>query len=58
MKKKTFDAVAFLRKRREELPCAYAGLTTEQIREPVQQSLKNSPLCKKTPRGRDAEKKT
>lgn len=44
MKKKTFDAVAFMRKRREEFSRAYAGLTAEQIQERLQQSLKNDPL--------------
>jgi len=44
MKKKTFDAVAFMRKRREELSRAYAGLTAEQIEERIQESLKNDPL--------------
>jgi hypothetical protein len=58
LKKKTFDAVAFMRKRREELSRDYAGLTTKQIQERMQQSLKNNPLWKKTPAGRDAEKKT
>ncbi len=43
-KKKTFDAVAFMRKRREELSREYAGLTAEQIEERVQQSLKDDPL--------------
>ena len=46
MKEKTLDAVAFMRKRREELSRTYAGLTTEQIRERIQQSLKNDPLWK------------
>jgi hypothetical protein len=46
-KKKTFDAVAFTRKRREELSRAYAGLTAEQIEERIQQSLKDNPLWKK-----------
>jgi hypothetical protein len=45
--KKTFDAVAFTRKRREELSRAYAGLTAEQIEERIQQSLKDNPLWKK-----------
>ena len=44
MKKKTFDAVAFMRKRREELSRAYAGLTAEQIEERIQEALKNDPL--------------
>ncbi len=42
--KKTFDGVAFMRKRREELSRAYAGLTAEQIEERVQQTLKDDPL--------------
>ena len=45
--KKTFDAVAFMRKRREELSRAYAGLTAEQIEERIQQSLKDDPLWKR-----------
>ena len=44
--KKTFDAVAFMRKRREELSRAYAGLSAEQIEERVQQTLKDDPLWK------------
>jgi hypothetical protein len=44
MKKKTFDAVAFMRQRREELSRAYAGLTAEQIEERIQESLKDDPL--------------
>jgi hypothetical protein len=58
MKKKTFDAVAFMRKRREELSRAYAGLSAEQIRERMQQSLKNDPLWKKPPEGKASEKRT
>lgn len=58
MKKKTFDAVAFMRKRREELSRAYAGLTAEQIRERIQQSLKNDPLWKKPPEGKTSKKRT
>jgi len=46
MKKKTFDAVAFMRKRREELSRAYAGLSAGQIEERVRQALKNDPLWK------------
>jgi hypothetical protein len=45
--KKTFDAVAFMRKRREELSRDYAGLSAEQIEERVQQSLRNDPLWQK-----------
>jgi hypothetical protein len=51
MKKKKFDAVAFMRKRREELSRAYAGLTAEQIEERIRQSLKNDPLWKKPRQG-------
>jgi len=49
MKKKTFDAVAFMRKRREELSRAYAGLSAEQIEERVQQALRDDPLWKQRP---------
>jgi len=42
--KKKFDAVAFMRKRREELSCAYVGLSAEQIEERIQQALKDNPL--------------
>ena len=47
--KKTFDAVAFMRKRREELSRAYAGLSAEQIEEQVQQALKDDPLWRQCP---------
>ncbi len=43
-KKKTFDVVAFMRKRREELSRAYAGLSAKQIEERVQQALRDNPL--------------
>jgi hypothetical protein len=56
--KKTFDAVAFMRKRREELSRAYAGLTAEQIEERIQQSLKNDPLWRKPPQGKVTRKGT
>ncbi|HCO96225.1 MAG TPA: hypothetical protein DIU00_20175 [Phycisphaerales bacterium] len=49
MKKKTFDALAFMRKRREELSRAYTGLSRQQIEEQIQQSLKDSPLWKPCP---------
>ena len=45
--KKTFDAVAFMRKRREELSRAYAGLSAEQIEERVQQTLKDDLLWRR-----------
>ncbi len=60
-KKKTFDAVAFMRKRREELSRAYAGLSAEQIEAKVQQTLKNDPLWQRQRRTRassSAKKKT
>jgi hypothetical protein len=47
--KKTFDAVAFMRKRREELSHAYAGLSAEQIKERIRQALKDNPLWKPRP---------
>lgn len=45
--KKTFDAVAFMRERREELSCAYAGLTAEEIAERIREALKDDPLYKR-----------
>jgi hypothetical protein len=45
--KKTFDAVAFMRKRREELSRDYAGLSAEQMEDRIRQSLKNDPLWMK-----------
>ncbi len=44
MKKKTFDAVAFVRRRREEFSHNYAGLGWRQIEERIQQTLKDDPL--------------
>jgi hypothetical protein len=58
VKKKTFDAVAFMRKRREELSRAYADLSAEQIHERIQQSLKNDPLWRKSRQKKEAEKGT
>lgn len=58
MKKKTFDAVAFMRKRREELSRAYAGLTAEQIERRIQRTLKADPLWRKPPEGEAIEKTT
>jgi len=46
--KKTFDAVAFMRKRREELSRAYAGLNAEQIAQQLHQALKDNPLWKQS----------
>jgi hypothetical protein len=46
MKKKTFDAVVFMRKRREELSRTYAGLSAKQIKERIRQTLKDNPLRK------------
>jgi hypothetical protein len=45
--KKTFDAVAFMRKRREELSQAYANLSAEEIEQRVQEALKDNPLWKR-----------
>ena len=45
--KKTFDAAAFMRKRREELSRAYSGLSAEQIKERILNDLKGDPLWKK-----------
>ena len=45
--KKTFGAVAFMQKRREELSRAYAGLSAEEIEERLQQALKDDPLCRR-----------
>jgi hypothetical protein len=59
--KKTFDAVAFMRKRREELSRAYAGLSAQQIEEKVQQALKDDPLWQRYRRTRtpsSSKKKT
>ena len=47
MKKKTFDAVAFMRKRREELSCEYADLNWQEIEKRIQQALKDDPLWRK-----------
>jgi hypothetical protein len=47
--KKTFDAVAFMRKRREELSRAYANLDWQQIEQRIQQSLKDNPLWTQHP---------
>ncbi|MBP7051702.1 MAG: hypothetical protein KBE65_11855 [Phycisphaerae bacterium] len=51
-RKKTFDAVAFMRKRREELSRAYDGLTAEQIEERIQQTLKDDPLWRQQSQAR------
>ena len=56
--KKTFGAVAFMRKRREELSRAYAGLSAEQIEERIQQTLKDDPLWRKAREGKATEKRT
>jgi hypothetical protein len=45
--KKTFDAVAFMRKRREELSRVYANLSAEEIEARVQEALKDNPLWKR-----------
>jgi hypothetical protein len=54
MKKKTFDAVAFMRRRREELSRAYAGLGWQLIEKRIQQALKDDPLWRQGPHGQAA----
>jgi hypothetical protein len=55
VKNRSFDPVAFMRKRRGELSRAYTGLTAEQIEEQVQQGLRNDLLWKKPPEGKPAK---
>jgi hypothetical protein len=55
VKKKTVDAVAFMRKRREELSRVYSGLSAEQIRERIQQALKDDPLWRKPAKEKGTE---
>ena len=50
MKKKTFDAVAFMRKRREELSDEYDGLDWQEIEKRIEQALKDDPLWRKNNR--------
>ena len=45
--KKTFDSIAFMRKRREELSRDYAGLSWQQIEKKIKKALKNNPLWKR-----------
>lgn len=42
--KKTFDTVAFTRKRREELSREYRNLSSEEIRRRIGEALKDDPL--------------
>ncbi len=58
MMKKTFDAVAFMRKRREELSRAYAGLSAEQMKERIRETLKNNPLWKQRPQNQTSSRST
>ena len=58
MKKKTFDAVASMRKRREGLSRAYGGCTTEQIEERIQQTLENDPLWRRPSQKKEPEEGT
>jgi hypothetical protein len=51
VKKKTFDGVAFMRKRREEISRAYAGPNAEQIEGRIRQTLKDDPLWRKPRQG-------
>jgi hypothetical protein len=45
--KKKFDAVAFMRKRREELSRSYDGLDWKQIEQRIQHELKEDPLWRR-----------
>jgi len=56
--KKTFDAVALMRKRRKGLSHAYAGLSAVQIEERMQQARKNGPLWRRPPGDKETEKRT
>ena len=49
--KKKFDAVTFMRKRREALSREYTGLTWEQIEKRIQEALKGDPLASRHPDG-------
>ena len=44
MKKKSFDAVAFMRKRREEIDREDAGLSWAEKREKTRRAIENDPL--------------
>jgi hypothetical protein len=46
--KKTSDAVGYMRKRREELSRAYAGLGAEHVRAQIRQAWKDDRLWKRT----------
>ena len=47
-----------MRKRREELSRVYGGLSAEQARERIKQSLKNNPSWKKPPQGKATKEGT
>lgn len=47
MKKKSFDAVAFMRKRREEIDREDAGLSWAEKREKTRRIIENDPLWKR-----------
>ncbi len=44
MKKKSFDAVAFMRKRREEIDREDAGLSWAEKRKKTRRAIENDPL--------------
>lgn len=45
--KKAFDAVAWMRAQRERLDTEYAGLSAQEIRRRIQESMKDDPLWKR-----------
>lgn len=45
--KKSFDAVAWMRAQRERLDKEYAGLSSQEIRQKIQESMKDDPLWKR-----------
>ncbi len=45
--KKTFNAVAFMRKQRKELSYEYIGRNWQEIEKRIQQALKDDPLWRK-----------
>jgi hypothetical protein len=48
--KKSFDAVAWMRARRERLDQDYAGLSCQEIGQKIQESIKDDPLWKRLQR--------
>ena len=48
--KKAFDAVAWMRARRERLEQDYAGISSQEIGQKVQESIRDDPLWKRLQR--------